>query len=171
MADSFELEVAALAEKFGAMSEDINKVVKKATVRGAYVALPIIKSRAPMRSGQLRSGIVVNEERTLKVGLQWHDVMMDAMKNSIFQKPIQNPDRSTSDAAYYPASMEYGYFRRRSGGGLEMVPPAGQKPARVPGRYFMRGGADEADNAVKSAIVDTLLTEIEKEWKKWGISG
>lgn len=168
MADSFERDLTVLAGKLSSMAEEIpQKAIAKATRAGAGTARRAIQSKAPIRTGRLQSGIVIHKEKATKSGVQWHDILMDAEKNSIFQKPIKNPDRSKSSIAYYPASMEYGYFRRRSGGGLEMVPAqqVTPKPAKVPGRYFMRSGADASDANAKETIVKTLSAEIDKLWR------
>lgn len=139
--------------------------VRKAAKKGASIALPRIVSNAPSHTGALRSGLILHKERSRTPGKVVYDVYPDPKMNAIFQKPIVNPVRSKTPYGYYPASQEYGFFTRRPDGGMNYVNSAGQTVHmdKVPGKHYMRTGAEAASEAAKNAIIGSLLADIEKE--------
>lgn len=139
--------------------------VRKAAKKGASIVLPRIVSNAPSRTGALRSGLILHKERSRTPGKVVYDVYPDPKMNAIFQKPIVNPVRSKTPYGYYPASQEYGFFTRRPDGGMNYVNSAGQTVHmdKVPGKRYMRTGAEAASEAAKNAIIGSLLADIEKE--------
>lgn len=137
----------------------------KATKKGANIVLEAVKANAPVDTGMLRDGIKIHPEKSRYKGKRVHDVYMDPDKNDIFQKPIRNRVRSERKHAYYPASQEYGFFTRRPDGGMTYIRPSGEtmRMDKVPGKHYMRTGAEAAEEAARKAIVGSLLSDIEKE--------
>lgn len=138
----------------------------RAVKAGTNIVLNAIRAQAPVDSGELKEGIIPSKERSKTKGKVVYQVTFDAKKNAIFQKPIKTPVLSKSKKAYYPASQEYGYFTRRPGGGMIYVKGDGSQATmnKVPGKYYMRTGADVAGEAAKNAIAKHILDEIAQEW-------
>ena len=141
---------------------DIARAVKK----GGKLVQKAIRAAAPADTGALRDGLILVKERTRVKGKAVYQVTPSREKNAVFQKPIQKPVRSTARHAYYPASQEYGYFTRRPGGGMTYVRSDGSEASmnKVPGKYYMRSGADAAEAAAKDAITRSLLDDIAKKY-------
>lgn len=138
----------------------------QAVKKGAKVVQKAIQAQAPVDAGDLRAGLILIKEKTRTRGKAVYQVVPAREKNAIFQKPIQNPVRSKSPYAYYPASQEYGYFTRRPGGGMTYVRSDGSEATmdKVPGKHYMRTGADVASEAAKNLIAKTLLDDITKKY-------
>ena len=141
---------------------ELTRAVKK----GAKVVQKAIQTQAPVDTGLLREGLILVKERSRIRGKAVYQITPAREKNAIFQKPIKNPVRSKSPYAYYPASQEYGYFTRRPGGGMTYVRSDGSKATmdKVPGKHYMRTGADVAGETAKNLIAKTLLDDITKEY-------
>lgn len=142
--------------------KSLNKAVKK----GASMVQRSVRSAAPRKSGDLRSGLILHKERKRYEGKVVYDLMPDPKKNDIFQKPIKQPVRSKSSKGYYPASQEYGFFTRSPNGGMTYTRPNGETGHmdKVPGKYYMRSGAEVSGDAAETAIVGEILSEIEKNF-------
>lgn len=139
---------------------ELTRAVKK----GAKVVQKAIQTQAPNDTGELREGLILVKEKPRTRGKVVYQITPAREKNAIFQKPIQNPVRSKSPYAYYPASQEYGYFTRRPGGGMTYVRSDGSKATmnKVPGKHYMRTGADVASETAKNLIAKSLLDDITK---------
>ena len=139
----------------------------RAVKQGAKLVQQAIKAAAPADTCELRDGLILVKEKTRARGKVVYQITPAREKNPIFQKPIKNPVRSKSAHAYYPASQEYGYFTRRPGGGMTYVRSDGSKATmdKVPGKHYMRTGADVAGETAKNLIAKTLLDEIAKEYE------
>lgn len=141
------------------------KVVNKAAGKGATVAGRAVRAAAPKgKTKQLSKGFKRKPERSRTKGKKVYNYAMDPGKNEIFQKPIpanpahpgkRNP-KSKDDHAYYPSSVEYGFLTRSTGGGLSYVP----------GQHFVRNAAEKARPQVEKTVINTMITELEKEWQK-----
>ena len=117
----------------------------------------------PVRTGDLKEGLIIHRERSRSSAKIVYDLMPDPQKNYIFQKPIVNPVLSTRPHGYYPASQEYGFFTRRPGGGMEYTRPVTgeiKKMDKVPGKYFMLGGAEASAKAVEEEIIGCVLGDV-----------
>lgn len=138
----------------------------RAVKKGAKVVQNAIQTQAPIDTSELREGLILVKERSRIRGRVVYQVTPAREKNSIFQKPIKNPVRSKSTHAYYPASQEYGYFTRRPGGGMTYVRSDGSKATmdKVPGKHYMRTGADVASETAKNLIAKTLLDDVTKKY-------
>lgn len=156
-----------LAKSFARLASELPKTsFSRAVRKGAPIVLGAVKSAAPQKSGELRSGLILNRERSRTPDKVVYDIMPDPEKNAIFRKPIKNPVRSTSPYGYYPASQEYGFFSRRSDGGMTYTRSGGDAMNidKVPGKHYMRTGAEVSGEAAKNAIVGSILSDIEKEF-------
>ena len=154
-----------LASSFAASARELpRKNLSKAVKKGASVVQRSVRSAAPERSGDLRRGLILHKERSRQEGKVVYDLMPDPKMNDTFQKPIRQPVRSKSSKGYYPASQEYGFFTRSPGGGMIYTRPNGEigKMDKVPGKYYMRSGAEVSGDAAETAIVGAILDEIEK---------
>lgn len=154
-----------LARSFAKSAQELpKKNLSKAVRKGAAVVRRTVRSTAPKKSGDLLRGLILHKERSRQEGKVVYDLMPDPKKNAIFQKPIQHPVRSKSPKAYYPASQEYGFFTRRPGGGMTYTRPNGEtgQMDKVPGKYYMRAGAEVSADAAENTIVGEILSEIEK---------
>ena len=138
----------------------------RAVKRGAKIVQKAIQAAAPKDTGELQSGLILVKEKSRVKGKVVYQVTPAREKNAIFQKPIKNPVRSKTKHAYYPASQEFGYFTRRPGGGMTYVRSDGSKATmdKVPGKHYMRTGAEVASEAAKSAIARSLLDDIAKDY-------
>ena len=140
--------------------------LSRAVKEGAKVVQKAIQAKAPVDTGELREGLILVKEKTRTCGKVVFQITPAREKNAIFQKPIQNPVRSKTPYAYYPASQEYGYFTRRPGGGMTYVRSDGNKASinKVPGKNYMRTGADVASEVAKNLIAKTLLDDITQKY-------
>lgn len=154
------------AKAFAKCAQELPKQnLSKAVKKGTAVVQRSVRSTAPEKSGDLRRGLILHKERSRQEGKAVYDLMPDPKKNDIFQKPIQNPVRSKSSKGYYPASQEYGFFTRRPGGGMAYNRPVTGEVKymdKVPGKYYMRSGAEVSGDAAETAIIGEILSEIEK---------
>ena len=155
-----------LARSFDNVAKQIPETnLPKAVRQGAKLVQGAIKSAAPKDKDTLRSGLILKKERSRNVTKIVYDVIPDPKLNSVFQKPIDFPVRSKTSKAYYPASQEYGFFTRRSDGGMTYHLSNGETMEldRVPGKYYMRSGAETTGNSAKKQIVSSILNDITKE--------
>lgn len=138
-------------EKLGGLPQ---KCVTKAARKGGNLVLKAVRQKAPADTGDLKRGLRLKAEKTRVKGKKVYDIVFDAGMNDVFQKPIQNPGEAggRSKTAYYPASMEFGYFARNG--------------RYIPGYHFMRGAAEESEESAAGVTVQVLSDELEKEWSK-----
>lgn len=154
-----------LAKDFARSASELpRKNLGRAVRKGAAVVQRSVRSAAPEKSGDLRRGLILHKERFRQEGKVVYDLMPDPKKNDVFQKPIKHPVRSQSPKAYYPASQEYGFFTRRPDGGMTYTRPNGETGYmdKVPGKYYMRTGAEISGDAAENTIIGEILGEIEK---------
>lgn len=156
-----ELELA-----FRHLETDLPKAtLQKAVKGGADKVLQAVRPAAPELTGALKSGLKTHKEKSRITGKMVYDVYPDPKKNDIFRKPVQNPVRSKSDHAYYPASQEYGYPTRAADGGTDYRRTTGEmiRLERVPGKHYMLTGAELVGEAAKQSIADDILEAIYDE--------
>jgi hypothetical protein len=158
--DSFILSCDRIVEKLD------GKQLAAAVKKGAKLVQKSIQSAAPIDTGELRDGLVIIKEKSQIKGKVAYQITPTRQKNDVYQKPIQNPVRSTAKHAYYPASQEYGYFTRRPGGGMIYVRSDGRQTTvnKVPGKYYMRTGADMVSDRAKDAIAQAVLDMVAREY-------
>ena len=138
-------------DKIGGLPQ---KCVTKAARKGGSLVIKAVRQKAPVDTGTLKRGLRLKAEKSRTKGKKVYDVAFDAGMNDVFQKPIQNPGEAggKNKTAYYPASMEYGYFARNG--------------RYIPGFHFMRRAAEESEEAMARATAETLMSEVDKEWSK-----
>ena len=170
--DEFEAAIARLYKspayrgrrnKSGkSLDYELEKIVRHAAKSVQQAIMPAV----PVRTGALKSGIILHKERSRHNGKVVYDIYMDPKMNRVFQKPIDSPVRSKIKYAYYPASQEYGFFSRRPDGGMTYTRPTGEKMKidHVPGKHFMRTGVEVAGKAAENEILGNTLKAIEDEF-------
>ena len=121
--------------------EEIGAFVRKS----ASGLVAITRTNAPVRTGALRRGIIPSPaaERSATPGKVVYDVYMDEGMNDTFVKYSLSGKRY-----YYPASMEYGFRKRRRG--------------RYPGKYYMKNSAIEYRSAHEAAVIEGTNQILEK---------
>lgn len=124
---TFELTGTEVLEKLRINKPEISRFVE--TQGGRLAAL--IRSSAPKKSGDLRSGIVPSpwEEKSAYPGKVVRQVYFDYRMNDTFVK-ISNAGKRY----YYPASQEYGFRIAHQ----SAMPGTTPKRDRIRGKYFMR---------------------------------
>lgn len=124
---TFEFTGTEAIEKLRIEKESISRFVETNAGRLAV----LIRSNAPKKSGDLRSGIVPSpwEENSAYPGKVVRQVYFDHRMNDVFVKYSKSGKRY-----YYPASQEYGFRIARQ----SAAPGATPKQTKVPGKYFMR---------------------------------
>ncbi|MNW47999.1 hypothetical protein D3C74_253480 [compost metagenome] len=118
-------------------------VATKSARAGATIALRSARAKAPVDTGELKSGIILKRERRVKVGKAVYDVMMDPAKNDIFVKTTADGKRY-----YYPASQEYGY-----------IAPDG---SYIPGFHYLRDALEDNKTTIENKVIDTAKKTVEK---------
>lgn len=139
------LELAAKAIG-GVTKKQLTPSVRKAM----KPVLQAARDAAPVDTGTLKKGIVLKGEKNKPPLKKVFQVTMDKKKNDVFVKGLD--ESGEGKRAYYPASQEYG-FLKKSGG-------------KVPGKHFLRKAAEQQEDQLPGAIVDNLISEIQKEWVK-----
>lgn len=156
-------EMSRLTAALDRVEKIPQKIVTKAASKGAKIAGDAVKAAAPVgKTGQLRKGFKRYAEKGYQ-GKKVYQYAIDENKNDIFQKEIPAPEtkhpgrrRTNWDHAYYPASIEYGFLTRSTGGGMSYVP----------GKHFARDAAEAVRPQVQSTIIRYMTQELEKEWQK-----
>lgn len=140
------------------------KCVTPAARKGARIWLKAVKASAPVGdTGNLRKGIILKGEKSPKKGKKVYDVMFDPAMNDVFVKShtagenaysVRNKTGKAGQTvrAYYPASMEFGYFARNG--------------RYIPGYHFMRDSATETAPEVQQTVIKELTKNVDKEWLK-----
>jgi HK97 gp10 family phage protein len=119
------------------------KCVTKAARNGAKIAQKDAKINAPVDQGNLKRGIVLRPEKSRTQGKKVFQVTFNRNMNEFFVKVSKDGKR-----AYYPASMEYGYFAKNG--------------RYIPGYRFMRKSIDNNEQLIEDAMIDVLAKEIDK---------
>ena len=143
--DIRDLELAAKAIG-GVTKKQLTPAVRKAM----KPVLQAAREGAPVDTGSLRKGIILKSEKNKPPLKKVFQVTMDKKKNDIFVKGLD--ESGEGKRAYYPASQEYG-FKKKNGG-------------KVPGKHFLKKAAEQQEAQLPDAIVDNLISEIQKEWVK-----
>lgn len=107
---------------------------------GAEVSLATIRRLAPNRTGALRNAIAPHVERYRR-GSDKHYTSVTVDRSGRQNATFQRRDRNGRINAYYPASQEYGWRRRRGSGAKIRA-----------GRYYMQGGNFQASSAANAAM-------------------
>jgi hypothetical protein len=98
-----------------------DKIIANAAEAGMSVTLAKARANAPVRTGNLRRGIIMVPEYSATRYKKVYRIVFDRAMNSVFQKPYvkktqENGKTVEKEAiAYYPVSMEYGFETERFG--------------------------------------------------------
>ena len=141
--------MAELERAFRELGKVQQTVATKSARAGGQIALKSAKARAPVDTGELRDGIILNRERSKTKGKAVYDVMMDPAKNDVFVKMTKDGKRY-----YYPASQEYGFLTVDGG--------------YVPGYRFLRRAIDDNAEQIEKKILEVAGKEIDKVLRKRG---
>lgn len=149
---TFKIEgMKELERAFKKLGDVPQKVVTPAARKGMRIVQKDAKKNAPEDLGTLKDGIILVGERSRLKGKKVYQVVFDRRYNHVFQKPVKNPSPGRSKIAYYPASMEYGYYLRN-----------GQW---MPGFHFLKNAIQDNEKTVRKVIVDELFKGIDKAWR------
>ncbi len=175
-------DLVRMYKTLDAVGKAPQKALNKGTSKAAMIVRKAARSRAPEKTGTLKRSIVTRTEHSYRRGKKVRDITFDRKANALLQKPIQNPGvlGGSNPKAYYPASQEYGFLARVSGGVMyvdkrrvkgsnqyaEKTRDIEQYPSRkVEGKYFMRDAAESASEPAKAAMIDTMTKELDKIWQ------
>ena len=186
--------IAVMIAALNKIDKSPQKAVNKATSKANLIVKRAVRLAAPKKTGTLQKNIVTKSERNH--GIKGKKVRQVTFKggseaNSQLQKPIKHPGAlgGKNQKAYYPASMEYGFLARASGGGLvyytkgtfQTRNAANRKAgwtARdygttqatetkyVEGKHFMRDAAKQVEPQVKQTMTELMEKELDKLWQE-----
>lgn len=134
------------------------KHVTASAKKGMNIVLKDAKANAPEDEGNLKRAMNLRGEKSRykakKVyALYWDDIT--AQYNDIFQKVVKNPVHCQSHQAYYPASIEYGYFLRNG--------------KYMPGTMFVHYALTNNAPRVAGVMISTMKKKIDQEIAKAGL--
>lgn len=130
------------------LGEVPQKHVTASVRKGMNVAFKDAKNKAPIETGELKSGIKMVGEKSRIKGKKVYQIVFDRAKNNVFQK--ENKEGKVT--GYYPASMEYGFFARNG--------------RYIPGYHFLKKALEENSGKVQKTIIENMQNKIEKELNK-----
>lgn len=109
----------------------VKAAVAEAVLEGAEIVAEAARAKAPVDSGDLRSGIKADMTWDRNAPVAWAGAGFDKDMNNKFVKYSK-----TGKRYYYPTAVEYGH--------------GGPHPA--PARPFMRPAADESRSKVRAVV-------------------
>lgn len=157
---TFDYDKDALRQIEDSLKQMRDGAQKNAAVVSLHAAekeLDAAKNAAPVKTGALRGGLVLNMEKNRAKGKQVFQVWPTPALNHVFQKPVLNPGRRSDGSrrrtiAYYPESMEHGFEH----------PSAG----RIPGRHYLEGTLEQNSGSLREQMVRDIECQIDKAWGK-----
>ena len=126
------------------------RVAAKAAAAPAGALLAAVRAAAPVKTGTLRSALVLHLERSRQKGKQVYDVVPTARANAVLQKQVLHPNKGHRKVAYYPASQEYGFSTKNG--------------KRVPGKHYMGGTLAAGSEAYRKQILAEIEKNIDEAW-------
>jgi len=154
-----EVDARELQKNLKKLGKVPQKHVTAAAKKGMNIVLKDAKSNAPYDTGQLKKGMILQGEKSRYKGKKVYRVVFDPAMNDVFQKKVKNPGESGSpnakDTAYYPASMEYGYFARNG--------------RYIPGYRFIHNSLQNNAEKMERTIITTMKQKIDAEIRKAGL--
>lgn len=130
------------------LGETPQKHVTSSVRKGMNISFKDAKAKAPIETGELKSGIKMVGEKSRTKGKKVYQIVFDRAKNDVFQK--RNKEGKVT--GYYPASMEYGFFARNG--------------RYIPGYHFLKKALEENSDKVQMTIIEDMQNKIEKELNK-----
>lgn len=135
------------------------KALNKGTSKAATIVKRAVKGAAPEKTGTLKRNIATKTERSRTKGKKVRETTFRGGEesNALLQRPIKKPGvlGGSSQKAYYPASQEYGFLAKAPDGGVQYIP----------GKHYMRRGAETASEPAKKAMIETMTKELDKIWQ------
>ena len=131
------------------LGETPQKHVTSSVRKGMNISFKDAKAKAPIETGELKSGIKMVGEKSRIKGKKVYQIVFDRAKNDIFQKK----NKEGKIIGYYPASMEYGFFARNG--------------RYIPGYHFLKKALEENSGKVEKTIIEEMQKKIDKELGKW----
>jgi hypothetical protein len=123
------------------------KDVTPAARKGMNIAVKDARIKAPVDTGELKSGMKLIGEKSKSKGKKVYRIVFDRAKNEVFQKK----NKEGKVTGYYPVSQEYGFFTRNG--------------RYIPGFHFAEKGLTGNANKIEKAIVDEMGKRIDKALK------
>lgn len=130
------------------LGEVPQKYVTPSVKKGMNISFKDAKAKAPMETGELKSGIKMVGEKSRIKGKKVYQIVFDRAKNDIFQKK----NKEGKIIGYYPASMEYGFFARNG--------------RYIPGYHFLKKALEENSGKVEKTIIKEMQKKVDKELGK-----
>ncbi|MBS4958505.1 MAG: hypothetical protein KHZ99_15890 [Clostridium sp.] len=130
------------------LGETPQKHVTSSVRKGMNISFKDAKAKAPIETGELKSGIKMVGEKSRIKGKKVYQIVFDRAKNDIFQKK----NKEGKIIGYYPASMEYGFFARNG--------------RYIPGYHFLKKALEENSGKVEKTIIEEMQKKIDKELGK-----
>lgn len=129
------------------------KHVTAASRKGMNIPLKAANEKAPVDTGELKSGIKLIGEKSKSKGKKVYRIVFDRAKNDVFQKKVKSPQsKSTANGtAYYPVSQEYGFFTKNG--------------KYIPGYRFIHNPFEENYKKIRDTIVNEMGKKIDQAWK------
>lgn len=134
-------EVRRAMDRFG---DEMKQAVDEAIKETAESIKDNAQSRAPVKTGALKRGIIVQKFQARKDTLAVYDIGMDPSMNETFRKPIQNPS-GKSKTVYYPTAVEYG-------------------TPRTPAKPFLRPALKGHRAKAKRAVINKVGVVINRDY-------
>jgi len=122
------------------VNKDVIKILPDAVMAGAKIVQAAARSKVPVKSGALKSGIKAEITWDKNAPVAWAGVGFDREMNAVFVKYSKAGKRY-----YYPASVEYGT----------------KGPHSAPAHPFMRPAIDNNKAKVRKEIKDRVKAAIE----------
>jgi hypothetical protein len=123
------------------------KDVTPAARKGMNIAVKDARIKAPVDTGELKSGMKLIGEKSKSKGKKVYRIVFDRAKNDVFQKK----NKEGKVTGYYPVSQEYGFFTRNG--------------RYIPGFHFAEKGLTGNANKIEKAIVDEMGKRIDNALK------
>ncbi|MDU5108894.1 MAG: HK97 gp10 family phage protein [Clostridium sp.] len=130
------------------LGETPQKHVTSSVRKGMNISFKDAKAKAPIETGELKSGIKMVGEKSRIKGKKVYQIVFDRAKNDIFQKR----NKEGKVIGYYPTSMEYGFFARNG--------------RYIPGYHFLKKALEENSGKVEKTIIEEMQKKIDKELGK-----
>jgi hypothetical protein len=158
----YEIEgMKALEKTIKQLGELPQKVVTKAARQGTNIALKTARKYAPIKTGNLRKGLVLKGEKlkvrgkkvyqvTLRGGPEWNAIFQKKTEDGkVFKtKKDRNRGMKSEGVYYYPASQEYGFIKKNGG--------------YVQGKRYLKKSLEDNKRVIEGKMVEVMTKEIDK---------
>ena len=171
----FEVKgIESRIEAFNKIGKSPQQALRKAATTAGNTLKSQVSSNIPAApgSGVYQKSLVKKVERHRARGKGGVAILPSASKRAYVKlgRTAKNPGkyggRPSTDAEgkaryYYPASLEYGWLTGDGNGGVK----------HIPGKHYMRNGAEMASESVKQVFIREFEKELDKAWEKTSLRG